>query len=95
MTIEEVKKRDYIYGFLYANPKPTVVVNDETGETEIYPSKLYKISLHSSNIHLYDDSIVEIWGWPGPDSTTYYLKDYKKTWCFEPEEIPDAPIYAS
>lgn len=95
MTIEEIKKHDYIYGFFYANPKPTIFMNPETGEMEKYPRELYKIDLNSSNTLFGDDCIIDIWGWPGPDSSTFYLKDYKKTWCFEPEEIPNAPVYAS
>lgn len=32
-------------------------------------------------------SIFYIWGWPGPDGTTYHFSDYGKTWAFTKKEL--------
>lgn len=77
MTIEEVKKHDYIYGFFFANPN----------------NELKKVKLFARNTQLEDDRILEFYDNSSRPHAIYYLKDYKRTWCFEPEEIPNAPVW--
>jgi hypothetical protein len=32
-------------------------------------------------------AIFFVWGWPGPDTTVLFLKDYGKTWAFDMEDF--------
>lgn len=40
-----------------------------------------------------DDSVIYIWGWPGPDGNIYNYSDYGETWAFTPEELSPARKY--
>jgi len=35
------------------------------------------------------DSLIYIWGMPGPDYNRYFFKDYGKTWAFSMEDFTD------
>ena len=41
----------------------------------------FKLCLHNGEPHFY-----HVWGWPGPDYSIYYLKDYGKTWTLTKED---------
>ena len=70
MTKEEIlkwynnKQPDTIAGAMYGSPTDRFI--------EIEKSSLI---LDKNN-----EAFIYIWGWPGPDFTLYYLKDYGKTW---------------
>jgi len=60
----------------------------------MYGSKKEKIIyIKKDELEIYDDRFIEVWGWPGPDYTSYYYKDYGETWAFQKEELEPITLY--
>ena len=66
-----------IYGTMYGETVDKLI----SDIIRIKPQN-FKLCLHIGKPCLY-----YIWGWPGPDSTSYYFKDYGKTWALTKEEL--------
>ena len=86
MKIKEIKKHEYIWGFMYGHP----TMNTSEGEK---PDKLVKIEVSKLDFDEQGQCFYFVWGWPGPDYNRYKIEDYGVTWCFEPEEMPKAEIW--
>ena len=72
---------DTIWGEMYGRPctdSDAIIIDIE------------KKSLHRT---VNDDSVIYIWGWPGPDGNIYNYSDYGETWAFTPEELFPARKY--
>jgi len=69
-----VKQHHYIYAFMY-------------GFREDNPDHIIKLTADELLFPEDNDSMVYIWGGPGPDYNRYYFKDYGKTWAYEKEEL--------
>ena len=69
---------DTIWGEMYGRPcsDPDAIIID-----------IKKESLHKT---ANDDSVIYIWGWPGPDANIYRYSDYGRTWAYTPEELAPA-----
>ena len=80
MTIDEIKTHKYIWAYMYGKP---------FGKD--WTDVLVRIDV--SKLHFYKNQFDYIWGYPGPDMNTYYLKDYGKTWCFYHKEMPEVPVH--
>ena len=72
---------DIIWGTMYGEHR-----TDK--DALILPIK--KSELHKT---VSDNSIIYIWGWPGPDGNIYNYSDYGETWAFTPEELSPARKY--
>lgn len=82
---KEIMNHEYIWGFMYG--KPTVAVSS----TKERPDELIRIK--TDRLSIYNDSVIYIWGGPGPDFNIYKFKDFKTTWCFDPiNEMPNTLI---
>jgi len=70
-----------IWGEMYGRPctDPDAIIID--------------IKKESLNRTINDDSVIYIWGWPGPDGNIYKYSDYGITWAFTPEELSPARKY--
>ena len=66
-----------IYGSMYGG-KP----DNEINKIIFIEPRKFKLCIHVDQPCLYYE-----WGWPGPDSTNYRLKDYGKTWALTKEEL--------
>lgn len=66
-----------MYGLNRTNPNAIIV-------------KIKKSELHKTKN---DDSVIYIWGWPGPDANIYNFSDYGETWAFTPEELAPAKTW--
>lgn len=66
-----------IYGFMYGEPYLTGKQKD----------KIIEIEKKDCSLSEDEDSLIFIWGWPGPDYNIYYFGDYGRTWAFSEEEI--------
>ena len=75
MTLSYDTLPDVIWGEMYGRKRtdPNAIIID------IKKSELYK----TKN----DDSVMFIWGWPGPDANIYEFSDYGETWAFTKEEL--------
>ena len=77
--ITKLIRHKYIFGTMYGG------LPSDSWE------KIIKIS--TNQLYYTDDwngkgpSIFYIWGWPGPNGTTYHFSDYGKTWAFTREEL--------
>ena len=67
--------------------------NDEqsdtiTGSMYGFPTDRF-IEIEKSSLILdkNNEAFIHIWGWPGPDFTLYYFKDYGKTWYIDSKEM--------
>ena len=82
--IEKFNSCEYIYGYLYCSGHST------SGDIiKIKKSKL-KLQQNQNPFNREDFkelALIYVWGWPGPDFNTYYLKDYGKTWAFTKEDF--------
>lgn len=69
---------DTIWGTMYG---------EKCTDTNTIILNIKKTALHRTKA---DDSIIYIWGWPGPDGNIYKYSDYGVTWAFTPEELAPA-----
>lgn len=72
---------DIIYGEMYGRNR----TNSDATIISIRKSELHKT--------VDDDSVIYVWGWPGPDGNIYKYSDYGETWAFTPEELSPARKY--
>ena len=72
---------EIIWGEMYGRPRtdPDAIIID--------------IKKESLKRTINDDSVIYIWGWPGPDGNIYNYSDYGETWAFTPEELSPARKY--
>lgn len=49
--------------------------------------KIIEIEKEDCSLSKDGNSLIYIWGYPGPDYNIYYFKDYGRTWAFSREEI--------
>lgn len=81
-----------IYGFMYGNPVLHVGKYTDDGiEYHDRPDRL--IFIKKNEIRLVEEDqtkehgFLYRWGFPGPDWNFYKIKDYGRTWAFDPLEI--------
>ena len=79
--ITELIRRKSIFGTMYgglpSEPHEDII--------EVFTKELY----YTEDWGGKGPSIFYIWGWPGPDGTTYHFSDYGKTWAFTKKELKD------
>ena len=75
MTLSYDTLPDVIWGEMYGRKRtdPNAIIID-----------IKKSELHKTKN---DDSVIFIWGWPGPDANIYEFSDYGETWAFTKEEL--------
>lgn len=66
-----------IYASMYGG-KP----NNDINKIIFIEPRQFKLCLHVEKPCIYYE-----WGWPGPDSTSYYLSDYGKSWALAEGEL--------
>lgn len=65
---------EYIYGYMYGR---------KCGYARL--DKI--IQIKTKSLRIWEEGMVYVWGWPGPDYNLYRYDDYGKTWAFSKEEI--------
>lgn len=78
-AIRLLSERNGIYGHMY-------------GARVINGSPTDVIFIKSSELKLTDTALIHIWGFPGPDFSIYWYKDYGKTWGFSRRAIKSITI---
>ena len=70
------------------NILPDVIWGEMYGRKRTDPNAII-IDIKKSELHKTknDDSVIFIWGWPGPDANIYEFSDYGETWAFTKEEL--------
>ena len=73
---------------------PDVIWGEMYGQKRTDPNAIIlEIKKHELHKTKKDDSVIYIWGWPGPDCNIYNYSDYGETWAFTPEELSPARKY--
>lgn len=78
-AIRLLSERNGIYGHMYG----TRVFNESPTDV---------IFIKSSELKLTGTALIHIWGFPGPDFSIYWYKDYGKTWGFSRRVIKSVTI---
>ena len=78
LILSRLATADHIYGYMYGQP----YIN--TG-VEYKWDKIIKIK--TSDLIIGKNSLVYVWGFPGPDANIYYFSDYGITWAFDRSKI--------
>lgn len=70
---------------------PDIIWGEMYGRKRTDPNAvILEIKKHELQKTKKDDSIIYIWGWPGPDANIYQFSDYGETWAFTKEELAPA-----
>lgn len=83
IILSRLATADHIYGYMYGQP---YIYNGETYR----PDKIIKIK--TSDLTIGKNSLVYVWGFPGPDANIYYFSDYGITWAFTYNKIKHITI---
>lgn len=73
---------------------PDIIWGTMYGESRTDPNAII-LPIKKDELHrtIKDDSVVYIWGWPGPDGNTYKYSDYGETWAYTPIELQPAKTW--
>lgn len=91
MTRSEIYKKfyspstTYIYGRMYGNKY--LLTNDGNGLQIKILDRILKIDKKDIKIGVDGESLIYIWGFPGPDYNVYKFSDYGETWAFEEKDF--------
>ena len=91
MTRNEIYKKfyspstTYIYGRMYGNKY--LLTNDGNGLQIKILDRILKIDKKNIKICTDGESLIYVWGFPGPDYNIYKFSDYGETWAFEKEDF--------
>ena len=75
----------YIYGRMYGNKY--LLTNDKNGKIVKILDRILKLDKKDIKIGADRESLIYIWGFPGPDYNIYKFSDYGETWAFEKEDF--------
>lgn len=78
LILSRLATADHIYGYMYGQPYINTGVEYER-------DKIIKIK--TSDLIIGKNSLVYVWGFPGPDANIYYFSDYGITWAFNRDKI--------
>ena len=77
---------------LFESLNPTVIYGEFYGRHKNNEHAEY-VEIEIFKLKQYDDGLLYVWGWPGPDMNFYSWEEYGDTWALTKKELGDVKFY--